>query len=91
VLTGLLGYETDAIAASSPPGLQVVAASPYTGADGQPAISNAVTYTAPSGAIVFSTGSMQWTWGLDDGAYRKSRVNAMAQQMTRNVLRRFVQ
>ncbi len=47
------------------------------------------TYVAPSGATVFATGSMQWSWGLDDfGAptLRDARSNAAAQQITRNVL-----
>lgn len=91
VLKGLLGNEVDSVAPSSPVGLQVIAASPYTNVNGQSGTSNAVTYTAPSGAIVFSTGSMQWNWGLDDGGWHASRVNPAVQQMTRNVLRRFVQ
>jgi hypothetical protein len=50
-------------------------------------------YTAPSGALVFATGSIQWAWGLDDynaPALRSSRLSAAAQQTTRNVLQRFV-
>jgi hypothetical protein len=50
-------------------------------------------YTAGSGALVFATGSMQWNWGLD--GYNAPwlhplRVNAAAQQVTRNVLRRML-
>ncbi|MBO9532558.1 MAG: hypothetical protein J7513_06270 [Solirubrobacteraceae bacterium] len=36
-------------------------AAPPPGADG---IANAVTYTAPSGALVFSSGTILWSWGL---------------------------
>jgi YD repeat-containing protein len=31
---------------------------------GQPGTVNAVRYTAPSGAKVFASGTMQWSWGL---------------------------
>jgi hypothetical protein len=50
-------------------------------------------YTAPSGAVVFATGTIQWAWGLDDHnvpALRSSRLSAAAQQITHNVLARWV-
>jgi hypothetical protein len=31
---------------------------------GQPSTTQAITYTAPSGAQVFAAGTMQWSWGL---------------------------
>ena len=51
-------------------------------------------YTACNGAQVFATGSIQWSWGLDDFAFQLvdpyiSRVHPAAQQMARNVLRTF--
>jgi hypothetical protein len=48
-------------------------------------------YTAPSGALVFATGSMQFNWGLDDaGDPERTRfVNPNAQRMVRNLFRRF--
>jgi hypothetical protein len=48
-------------------------------------------YTAPSGALVFATGSMQFNWGLDDAvdSTRVPLVNPAAQQMVRNLFRRF--
>ena len=33
---------------------------------GQPGTVNAVRYTAPSGAQVFASGTMQWSWGLSN-------------------------
>ena len=51
------------------------------------------SYTAGSGATVFATGTMQWSWALDDwGAPGQhiSMLNAAAQQITRNVLARLV-
>lgn len=49
-------------------------------------------YKAPSGALVFATGSMQFNWGLDDGtdSARTHLVNPAAQQMVRNLFRRFI-
>ena len=51
-------------------------------------------YAACNGAQVFATGSMQWSWGLDDfPSYTvypyASRSHPAAQQMTHNVLRTF--
>lgn len=89
VLPGLLGYEVDAIAASSPPSVIRLAHSPFTTTDdGTSGYSDMTVYTAASGATVFATGSIQWAWGVDDfhTSDRPSRVNADAQQITRNVL-----
>ncbi|SNS96268.1 hypothetical protein SAMN06265795_11088 [Noviherbaspirillum humi] len=89
VLKGLLGYEVDRVDASSPAGITVIAASPYmVGTERRYA--NMTYYTHGSGAGVFATGSMQWNWGLDDFGERADRVNPAVQQMTRNVLNRFV-
>jgi N,N-dimethylformamidase beta subunit-like protein len=49
-------------------------------------------YQASSGAIVFATGTVQWSWGLghlSPESPRPPRVNPAAQQITRNVLARF--
>jgi hypothetical protein len=46
-------------------------------------------YTAASGALVFATGSIQWSWGLDSynaPGWHTLRVSEPAQQVTRNVL-----
>jgi Domain of unknown function (DUF4082)/Bacterial Ig-like domain (group 1) len=48
-------------------------------------ISNAVRYTAPSGAKVFSTGSIQWVWGLDSDQVNPPREDNRAKQMVVNV------
>jgi hypothetical protein len=51
-------------------------------------------YTAGSGALVFATGSMQWSWGLDDynaPGWHTPRANTVAQRTTRNVLDRMLQ
>jgi hypothetical protein len=74
-LRGLVGYEWDALLNNgfTPPGLVVLSQSlvqansilPPLPPGTNPNISNAVRYTAASGAKVFSTGSIQWVWGLD--------------------------
>jgi hypothetical protein len=93
VLPGLLGYEVDAVQGRSPPGLQVLAVSPWTALTdaARQGFAHMSVYTAPSGAVVFATGSIQWAWGLDDHnapALRSSRLSPAAQQITHNVLAR---
>jgi len=95
-LAGLLGYEVDmrfggfgsvVQLASSP---FTILQSPFTSGT-----SHMTIYTAGSGAQVFATGSIQWSWGLDDfngpsqGGLRTSRLSAAVQQITDNVLERF--
>lgn len=88
-LAGLLGYEVDRMFNHAPVNTVTLAHSPA----GQ-SFSHVTIYDAPSGAIVFSTGSMQWNWGLDDynaPTLRPKRLSAAAQQITRNVLNRMRQ
>ena len=92
-LPGLLGYEVDAAQGGGPPGLEILAESPWTAMNdpAQQGVAHMSVYTAASGALVFATGSIQWAWGLDDynaPALRSSRLSTAAQQITRNVLRR---
>lgn len=49
-------------------------------------------YEAESGAKVFATGSMQWSWGLDNynaPELRKNYYSENAAIITHNVLRTF--
>jgi hypothetical protein len=88
-LSGLLGYEVDRMDASSPPGTRRIG---HSYVPSKRAYSDMTVYRASSGALVFATGSMQWSWGLDDyGApgFRPSLLSHAAQQITRNVLDRF--
>jgi hypothetical protein len=86
-LPGLLGYEVDGIHETSPTGTTIVTRSPVgTG------FAASTVYTAPSGAVVFNAGSMQWIWGLDDFHAALSdhpRVSPAVQHMTQNILERF--
>jgi len=103
ILPGLLGYEVDGLLGHQPSTTEILAASPASsfayrwGDDPESdpadnAVSNMVVHTASSGAQVFATGTIQWSWGLDDynvPNLRSSRRNPAAEEITRNVLRRF--
>jgi hypothetical protein len=92
-LVGLLGYEVDAITgAASPPNRERLAHSPYETDDGETGFSDMTLYTMPNGTLVFATGSIQWSWGLDafGPSSRGNRVSPAAQQITRNVLDRMI-
>ena len=91
-LPGLLGYEVDRVFGVGPKPITIIAHSPYT-IDAQVRYADMVFYEWPSGATVFATGSMQWSWALDDfnaPVLRTPRLNPAAQQITRNVLARLV-
>ncbi|QBD81595.1 hypothetical protein EPA93_38745 [Ktedonosporobacter rubrisoli] len=68
---GLVGYEWDKIFnnGSTPKNLQVLATSPTINDDGQKDSSNTTIYFAPSGAMVFASGSVYWAAGLDTYRY----------------------
>jgi len=56
-------------------------------------VSNAIIYTTKNNAKVFATGSMQWSWGLDDynsPNLRTSRLNKNAEIITKNILDNFI-
>jgi hypothetical protein len=76
-IPGLVGYEYDRRYGSDVPGdVTVVAQSPLVDIYGRPGISEAVYYRAPSGALVFGSGSIYFSLGLDDfakGPYRGRR------------------
>jgi len=92
----MVGYEWDAVVNNgvSPAGVVVLAQSPTnatTIAPNLPAgtnsnISNAVHYTAGSGAKVFASGSIQFSWGLDSTGVSPSRESRGIKQLIVNVL-----
>jgi hypothetical protein len=72
----LVGWEWDAVADNghTPDGLTILAASPTYGSilsdAGRTytlgaAVAHTTRYVAPSGAIVFASGTILWSWGLD--------------------------
>jgi Domain of unknown function (DUF4347)/Domain of unknown function (DUF4082) len=95
-IPGLVGYEWDGVVNNglTPNGLVVFSSSianPDAGVGpGLPAgtptnVSNAVRYTAASGAKVFSSGSIQWVWGLNGSLTPNPRPNPLAQKIATNV------
>ncbi|MDB5853670.1 MAG: hypothetical protein JWR22_1711 [Herminiimonas sp.] len=95
-LKGMLGYEVDILDKSSPAGIVELARSAYrqcldaTCATSEIRHSSMTYYTAPSGAGVFATGSMNWNFGVDNYGWNPERLNPAVQQITRNILTRFV-
>ena len=94
-LPGLLGYEVDCAHGLGPENLQILAESPWIALNdsSKQGVAHMSIYVAESGASVFAAGSIQWPWGLDDfnsPALRTSRLSPAAQQITRNVLARFL-
>ena len=96
-LPGLLGYEVDRMFSAFPPGTQRLAHSPFNNS-GVTDYSDMTIYQTRNGAYVFSTGSMEWAYGLDDPNLNNREVapppggwvSAAAQQITRNVLNTFI-
>jgi hypothetical protein len=97
---GLLGYEVDKSFALdpkwgrySPKGLTVLARAWVQPLKLERLQTESTIYTAPSGAIVFAAGTMQWSWGLDGwGApgLRTVGPHPDVQRITKNLLARFL-
>ncbi|MFN8483698.1 MAG: LamG domain-containing protein [Anaerolineae bacterium] len=91
-VAGIVGYEADrsmsefALPQSSGTTYTLLAHSPYTNSNSTPDFHNSAVYQAPSGAQVFSAGTMSWSWALDAVGY----VDARIQQTTANILNNFV-
>ncbi len=93
----LLGHEMDRRHPSSVEYAVVAASSPVYISD--PAYPDPfrgiaeMTVCETTSNIIFATGTLQWSWGLDDcplGIGHIPRVSPAAQQMTRNVLDRMI-
>jgi hypothetical protein len=76
--------------ALGPPALRgtdtVLGASPFVRFDGKRDLAQTTIYQAPSGAWVFASGTMAWSWGLS----RDGIANRAIQRMTANLLHRFL-
>ncbi len=104
-LSGLLGYEVDAIVpGTSPANIEALTGSPvgpfgedYDNPPGlacntQVCNSNATWYSAGHG-FVFNAGSMNWSWALDDynaPSMRPSFSSVAVQTLTANILAAFI-
>ncbi|MBF2066460.1 MAG: DUF4082 domain-containing protein [Calothrix sp. C42_A2020_038] len=94
-LTGLVGFEWDAVVnnGATPSNLVVLSQSSVVPGNIDPDVppgtnynvSNAVRYTASSGGKVFSTGSVHWMFGLDNGGNSTNLTDRRAKQIAVNV------
>jgi hypothetical protein len=87
----IVGYEADGFDPAYPPPPTtrqvLLSASPFTDNFGQPHLSNASLYKAEkSGAWVFASGTMSWSWALARPGYIDSRI----QRLTTNIVDRLV-
>ncbi len=94
-IPGLVGYEADTLFADNlfpdypqpiSDNYTLLSASPFTAYDGQQVTANSSIYQAPSGAWVFATGTMSWSWGLN----REGLVSPAIQITTANILDHFI-
>ena len=92
-VTGIVGYEADRLFSQYPapnavPGTYTLLSNSPFG-DGPNDYGNSSIYQAPSGAWVFATGTLAWSWALDNyNGY--NMVDPRIQQTTAHVLNRFV-
>ncbi|EFH83279.1 N,N-dimethylformamidase beta subunit family domain-containing protein [Ktedonobacter racemifer] len=89
---GIIGYEYDRVFdnGATPPGLTVLGSSPVNACCGTGnSHADTTIYTAPSGARVFASGTIQWSLGLDN-SQGNTYANAGIQQMTANLLNNFI-
>ncbi len=87
IFPNVVGYETDSL--YSPAGATGLAHSPFPRTDPK-VFADMSVYTAPSGAIVFATGTIEWSLGLDDFPPSQGAVPGV-QQVTANFLSRALQ
>ncbi|MBK1619876.1 hypothetical protein CKO42_15780 [Lamprobacter modestohalophilus] len=86
---GIVGYEVDSFQSAFPAPVGTdhtfLSASEYLDAYGDRVTSQASIYQAPSGAWVFASGTMCWSWALDNTGL----IDARLQQTTANLLDAF--
>ncbi|HYL16388.1 MAG TPA: N,N-dimethylformamidase beta subunit family domain-containing protein [Terriglobales bacterium] len=92
VVPGIVGYEMDRFWPNFPPpnsrNQTILSQSPFTDSGGVPSYANSSIYQAPSGAWVFSAGTLSWSWGLDN--FYHNVADARIQQTTANILNAFL-
>jgi hypothetical protein len=92
VVPGIVGYEADSYFTQFPAPTNtsrtLLSQSPFTDAYNQRGNANSSIYQVPGGAWVFATGTMSWSWGLDNLDYQLA--DARIQQATTTVLNAFL-
>ncbi|PYT52609.1 MAG: hypothetical protein DMG43_11235, partial [Acidobacteria bacterium] len=96
---GIVGYEADRSFSDYPQPNAVsgtytlLSHSPFRAQDNTPDYANSSIYQASSGAWVFGSGSIYWSWALDDyypDGNQLSTVDVRIQRTMANILDRFV-
>lgn len=96
----LVGYEWDRVFNNghTPSTLQILATSSTVSIEGDQDHSNTSYYIAPSGALVFASGSIYWTAALDSYRYDRTVIGTKAgqaipeiQELMKNVMAALVQ
>lgn len=96
VLTGVMGYEVDGFYGNQPENIVVLGATPlkHPTNPARDMTSYMTIYTDTAGALVFATGTIQWSFGLDNyvKSFRPERdyESETVQKITSNLLNRFV-
>src|SRR5438876_2503294 len=92
VVPGIVGYEVDRFWPNFPPpnalSQAILSLSPFTDVDGKSSNANSSIYQAPSGAWVFSAGTLSWSWGLVN--FYSNVADARIQRTTANILNAFL-
>lgn len=89
-LPGILGYEADRMFHHAPDGTWRAAHSPVFTSTGKTLYADMTAYTTKACSAVVGTGTLRWSWGLDDFAINHPvRTHPAVQQITRNVLKNF--
>jgi len=95
----VVGWEWDSVTQSdkAPPGLEILASSPtwglvlkdagnYRKADVNVAAAHTTRYKAPSGSLVFASGTILWSAGLGVAGIRPTKADPYLAQITTNIL-----
>ncbi len=86
LVPNLVGYEYDrTFDHNTPSPVTRLARSPITDVEGVPGLQESTLYTAPSGALVFGSGTIYWSLGLD-GPLRDPRVERMTANLINGAL-----
>src|SRR5438093_3928240 len=92
VVPGIVGYEVDSYMPNYPPpnsaNQTLLSRSPFTDTRGVTDYANSSIYQAPSGAWVFSTGTLSWSWALDN--FFHGLADSRIQQATANILNAYL-
>jgi hypothetical protein len=92
-VAGLTGYEMDRLMSNYPAPTAIsqtlLSRSPFTNSAGVADYANSSLYQAPSKAWVFATGTMSWSWFLDN-TWTNVQTDARIQQTTATVLNAFL-